>query len=590
MNQNSMSKASGLRIAKLWLSSDKAFHIILALVFLLLTVGYMVILGYDLARADKAMYTGTDGALYIILAEALSSGRGYRQVHLVSEPRANVQPVMPLILLPIVRFFGRNVPMMKLLITLMGLLSAWFLYILLRDLAGRKLALAIAFLYSINGYTIVYSGRLLTEMPYLLFSLLALVFMRRYFEGEQFSIRVAFLCTLFIWLSYFTRALGISLVAAFVAYFIIERILGKTDRGFWRVLLTLIVIAIPIGLWAYRCNMAQSFVKSASGGYGATVGAAGAVTNILRRVEAHISFYMAGKFLYVPLAPIALYGIGWCLLRKRTVMEYYAIIFMVMLALVTGPARKYTFDEMWAVKRYFVPMIPFILYYCVMGGKSILDALTSLDKRKLLGCLVFLLSVNLLVMLFYTGTGRGIRKFLVDYLSIIILCALITVLALISSRAKSSWPVSEYSPHANRVIAYTLLGLAILHGLGMAILYVTEISSPRTPAWDEYINIAEWVEENTPAESIVMCRKPRLFYYWTDRKVVVYPFSRDVNVVMNSVYRNSVDYVVVDSFQWTNSTDKYLLPALVGNKDKFSVAYRKGISLLLSVKTAGDRE
>ena len=339
--------------------------------------------------------------------------------------------------------------------------------------------------------------------------------MKRYFEDRKLSIQTAILCILFVWLSYFTRALGISLVAALICYFIIERLLGKTDRNLKQVLLTILIITIPIGLWAYRCNMVQSFMKSASGGYGAEVGVADAATNILRRIEAHISVH----FVANSFAPIIIYGIVWCLRRRRTVVEYYFIIFILILSVISGPAEKYTGDTMQHVRRYLVVIMPLTLYYFVMGVKPIIEALVSLDRKKLFETLAFLVSISFLLMIFYVTTEHGIRKFLIDYLSIMVLCALIAIFAILSAFSKRLLHLFSKNLSAlSGIILYCLLCLLIFGEMIIAIQYIAGTSAARSPDWDEYISIAGWVKENTPLEALVASRLNYEFYLISGRR------------------------------------------------------------------------
>jgi hypothetical protein len=89
--------------------------------------------------------------------------------------------------------------------------------------------------------------------------------------------------------------------------------------------------------------------------------------------------------------------------------------------------------------------------------------------------------------------------------------------------------------------------------------------------WVRYYGAADWVKSYTPSNSVVLCRKPNLFYLASNRKAFCYPMTYNHEKVLDSVKK--ADYIIIDSFFWTGTTGRYLVPALRDKLDWFKVAY-----------------
>ncbi|MCD6219249.1 hypothetical protein J7K43_02560, partial [Candidatus Calescamantes bacterium] len=182
---------------------------------------------------NSLFYTGGDNAHYLILAKSLSEGKGYRNINMPSSPpETSYPPLFPLILSPLVKLFGFSPLPAKILVTILGLSTFW---IFRKIFPPTPLFLhLIPWIIILNPLILEYSGVILSEIPYLLFSLLCIYFVKR----DNWNI-----ATVFLILSLFTRLIGISLLCAFVIY------------GAWKKKLTPLQWIIPIlllSLWTLR--------------------------------------------------------------------------------------------------------------------------------------------------------------------------------------------------------------------------------------------------------------------------------------------------------------------------------------------------
>jgi hypothetical protein len=96
------------------------------------------------------------------------------------------------------------------------------------------------------------------------------------------------------------------------------------------------------------------------------------------------------------------------------------------------------------------------------------------------------------------------------------------------------------------------------------------------PGWFEYLQTALWVRENTPEDSLVLCRKPFLYYLFSDRKSVSYPFTSDADAMRKYLLETRPDYIVIDDFGGPTTTHQYLVPVLGEMRSSFELIYQTG--------------
>ena len=127
-------------------------------------LAYVVI---SLLVFDPKLHTGGDESIYIILAESLVSGEGYRNLQLIGKPlHRKYPPGLPLLLAPIVGVFGRDVVILKLFIVLTGVVGyAFFIKITERIAAPFWGELALI-AYLLTPVITHYGTYVLSEVPF----------------------------------------------------------------------------------------------------------------------------------------------------------------------------------------------------------------------------------------------------------------------------------------------------------------------------------------------------------------------------------------------------------------------------------------
>lgn len=110
------------------------------------------------------------------------------------------------------------------------------------------------------------------------------------------------------------------------------------------------------------------------------------------------------------------------------------------------------------------------------------------------------------------------------------------------------------------------------------------------PAYASLYEAARWARDNTPPSAVIANRKPRLFFWYSQRRGDVYPYSTDTDIVLEELDRMGANYVVID--QVSGTTGRYLIPAIQANQSRFEPVYQGGtpptliLRILPSLETA----
>ncbi len=310
-------------------------------------------------------YTGGDNAHYLILAKSLSEGKGYRIISQPLEPpETNYPPLFPLLLSPLVKIFGFHPLPGKILVMLMGLASFW----VVRGIFSSSL---LPFLFLLNPLVLEYSGIILTEIPFLFFSLLTLLFVRK--ERPLFA-------SLFLLLTLTTRWMGITLLISLTIFWGLRK---ETRKLFFLLPLYLIplfwfvrgrVISPETGYLAslllrnpYHPQAGTLTIGEGikriiwNGGAYALRDLPGSLFPFLTR--ASIEYFHPLYFSYF-LCGIIISGIilrGWWreLKKEKDSLSFYFPVYFLPLLI-----------WFWRGNRFLVPLIPLIVYYLLKGGEG----------------------------------------------------------------------------------------------------------------------------------------------------------------------------------------------------------------------------
>lgn len=470
---------------------------------------------------DPKPFVGGDNAGYLILAESLETGQGYRDIYLPDAPlHAKYPPFYP-VLIVITGFFGGGLIAFKLLSAFFTSASVVLLFLLARTRFDWKVALAVAAPFALNPVLLYYSHWVLSEAPFVALTLLALWASERMTESSRWlAVAVVAAC-----LAYLTRAAGLPLLVALIV--------AIGWRRTWRQFgVASGAAAIVLGLWFVWGKIAASGSDQAYASeflmvdpYDPGMGYVGP-GGLLARVVNNIRIYS------VEVLPQSLAGVtpggGVNLLA---LLAGLLIIALALIAWVRGVRRVRTLElftamylglillwpETWTDRRFLLPLLPVLLVLAAAGVMWCFDFMRMKHP-------VWVLPVvgALLALLAMPGHVRSV----------------------------------SYSQRCMRVYR---------HGDSVACY---------PPPWRAFVEAASWVSDNTAENVIVVNRKPRLFYLFSGRRGDVYPFTNDDDEMLAFLDDVGADYVLVAGLSAT--TFRYLVPVIRSVPERFAVEHTVG--------------
>ena len=485
------------------------------------------------ALFDPKVHTGGDSVTYMLLAESiLETGDGYSLSFEPGPPVPHTRypPGYPLFLAPLVALFGRNFVVLKLLSTVFtaGSVAVFCAY----ARKGREPLpwFCIALAFAVSPGVIDYSRWMLSEAPFLFFTLGAL-WMLREDAGSSATGRPFWLALAASVMSFYVRSIGsLLLVAASVSYllrrqwrkFLVHGVLGAGLTVPWIVRSRLVTGTASSYIEEFRLEN----VYTPETGYLDLFGMLGRflengrlyATRELPRALAGSDSAWAANPLVATVAVVVCALVLWELVRRFRrgpgAAEFYFVLTCAAIMLFQASVNDV---------RYLVPLLPLFLVYAADG----LAALARTASRK----------------------------------APVYLTLVLAALALGAHAARIPGNVDMIARYSagDRYAGYH-------------------------PAWRTFFDAALWVKANTPADAAFTVRKPRLFNVLADRRGRVYPYSTDPDSVFQAV--GATDYVLIDAIFGT--TRQYLVPAVQQQSDRFLIVHQTDApaTLVLGVRDA----
>ncbi len=520
--------------ASSWMSSRPAVLVFSAMCLAILVAVAVVYL----ASMTNNLSVEGDNAIYMILAKAMSAGHGYTNIQ-GPTPRIEAQypPLFPIMLVPVVWAFGvGGVLQMQALVTSFALASFVLGFFLFRRWTGSALlGLGVVLATAESDLVWSFSHKVLTEIPYLFLTLLTCLLVSRYNVQQRWRTWTGFLVVLAAGAVFLARTVGVSVCAAVPIYLLLAPPLRGKHDWHLRVLkaaATCAGIMIVAGGWTLRNRivysgeghsyLSQFMLKQTY------VPDAGSVTSneLLNRVGDNASYYadqfqriLVGQFWdRVSTAPevahtllaITVVGFVFALWKRRTVAEFYMAAYVLIV--LFWP---------WQDLRFAVPVMPFLFYYVAMA-----------------------------VFAAFSG-ARRLRTVGPGLLTGLVLIPLTLPTGIHTVHVARDDRVSGYHYQADK--------------LGEWIAYAD---------WQDFHAAALWLRSHAAPGSTVINRSPNIFYLWTGLASRNYPYSYDRWSVMQDVSHEQVDYVLLDDFSWTYTTNLYMRPVIQRYPDRFVLLRR----------------
>lgn len=161
----------------------------------------------------------------------------------------------------------------------------------------------------------------------------------------------------------------------------------------------------------------------------------------------------------------------------------------------------------WYGNRFLLPLLPFLLFLMVLGIGRVADGLLSRLPYKTT------FAPLLLVPLFYLFNAEA------------------------NSGYRLNAKTSAYAPH-----------------------------------YESYFNAARWAKENLPPDAVVACRKTELFYHFSGLHTVSFARTENHRELLQQLKASGATHAVLDYLGFSD-TERYLYPAIKANIKMFRIAH-----------------
>ena len=436
---------------------------------------------------EPILFPGGDNAHYLILGEALRTGEGYRDLYLPGTPlQARYPPLFPVFLAVLGWFGGVNLAKAAMLLLTAGIV--WITARFARRHAGAGPAVVAAALLSVNPTLLEYGHYILSEAPFTLLIVAALLLEPR--EDR----RGVLLATLFACGAFATRTAGMALLLALP----MARLLaGSKRQAVWSAAGGATAMASWLGYQRSVASDVPSYLEvllqrdpyALDSG---TVEFAELVARTADNTWTYVSRVLpetlfgpgagtGGIWTVLGLGVALAALVGWAIHARRgpRAPELFAVLYGGIIA---------TWPSAWSDRRFLLPLMPVILVFAAA-------AVWRLPR----------------------GPGRWLRW---------------TMPAVLAAFGMA-WIARTAPVRLECAASYT-------------------VGAPCDgPQWASFYAAANWARENTEPDAIIANRKPRLFFWQARRRGDAYPLSSDPDVVMRGLEEMGADYVVVDQVSGT---------------------------------------
>ena len=331
-------------------------------------------LGLGASILTRGHEWGDDFASYIMQAESVLTGTTLEFVDhnsfTILESSSQIGPIAypwgyPLILTPVLAAKGIHPLALKLpaLFFYAGFLAC--LYLLMKLRLPQIDSVLLVCLFAFNPLLLKFLDQILSDIPFLFFSTLALYLVSR---TDRHTNSQLILIGTIIFIAYFIRTTGVLLLASFIAANFFEAIYIRADRESWRrYLREMIIVCVTFGI-LFFLNLLL-FPEGES-------------SHLARYQEFNIStaFQFTGayfslfsfffgetiiwKIIYYFLFIFFLIG-AWVRRKEENLFISFFVLWMILL--ITWPA--------WQGPRFIFPLLPFFIYFTFQGMKYVLGKL-----------------------------------------------------------------------------------------------------------------------------------------------------------------------------------------------------------------------
>jgi|WetSurMetagenome_2_1015567.scaffolds.fasta_scaffold00185_26 hypothetical protein len=469
--------------------------------------------------------TNGDDACFYLLGKAIHDGKGYHKLQHPDLPAEKSTPIVFPLMLAFIQIFSPSILAAKIVQSLIGALITLLAYYLFR-LYSKNLLLPLVALCAACATLAQFSSSLMSEAPFVLFSLLALYL----YELSVARPNNRWLFWLSIVISVFPlhcRSIGL----AFSASWLLTNLLAKRYRYMiaHAVVLVVTVAAFHLATKAGGGYFIHIVLRNSYDPEAGFVTAGEMAQRVLQNIQAYGSIILQRSLISLPPATpdgarfiitaacLIFILAGWVrgLFGPMKFLSLYVFMYFGIILM---------WQTQWSSERFVAGVIPFLYFFLLFGIEGF-------------------------VALVYDQKGNKPRD---------------RFAAIAPPCAHPSW--------LNRSTVWIAAILIVLSNVNFQIAYAKR-EQALGPDWKNFYSCADWIRTNTPPGAVVMNRKVELFFVRSKHQGVMYPYSHDINKIMKTIDDANVAYVIFDNFAWTGTTREYLYPVLTNFQNRFQMVY-----------------
>jgi hypothetical protein len=466
-----------------------------------------------------------DSAIYISLARALSRGEGYTYM---GYAHTKYPPGLSLMLVPIFVFFGENILLMRCLIVICAVASVGVSYLLIRQFALASTALAVG-LMTAASYALFFEATLiLSDIPYMLCSLLALYYGERY--RQHLTWQSASVVIGLVIAAYMIRIIGFTLAIAIAGSILINRTADRVPKRLLHATTLVIAMVCVVAAWMARSTVVhhqppqefreslsyeQELLSSKPRDPQATMAR---IKDVMTRIIGNAAYYerlisslLSGQvvtsgIIMRVLTCLWVLGLIIAVTSRRSPLELYTLCYLGICLL--WPSRQ--------GERFLIPILPMLYYYPVLTVLWMLEWV----KRQTVAAFI-------------------IR----DPLKALTVLAVGCMVAFLNFRqhAALAWYEGN-APYYNHETA-------------------------------EYLDAISWIKENTPKSAVIITDRAPYVWLLAEREAHSGPWLDDKFEVLESWTRNRVTHVITNDMRYAK---RYINPVVQEYRDRFKQLCRIG--------------
>jgi hypothetical protein len=479
-----------------------------------------------------------DDAHYVVLAESLSQGSGYR---LINQPHAPIEtafpPGYPLLLVPFVTLFPQNYLILKLVSLAFWLGAIWLFYSFLQGRLATPYREVVTLLVAVNPYLIGMSTTVMSESFFLFTTLASLTLLDKWEKTRHENSRSPWLyligALVAATLAILIRTVAITFLAGMLLYLLLR--LGRQQLKWLGVVLAgLLLLLLPFA-W-FNANRGGSTVFSP---------------------------------LYTHHVDYVGQNIGLLLGQWHQALDIGLVVAADSVLPVLGLGR-------------FANFVGAPLHMLLMGLLMVvllLGYFLSLRQAGAVALYCLFYGGLLYFWVVYTAELRS-RMLLpiIPFLYLYLALAIIWLVGKVGQRV-------EWIKKNKRPLLINTLALLLLISL------VRNLHEWQNPVSDQVLDLTAgvaWIQVNTPPEAILMSPNATPEYLYHHRQTVyppaaLIPLDLDDQAIQTHIDQHRIDYIIVRPHlhQWNNDdqrldffTENYLVPFLQANPQQYEPVYR----------------